>query len=62
MAGQGVSQDELDRRRRKRTFKLTLEELSVELSNEEGLRRLESITDEEWQAAVEEDGGGSDAS
>jgi len=57
MADNELSQEERDARRRRRTLKMTLAELTAELANEDGLRRLREITDEEWQAAVDRDGG-----
>lgn len=52
-----TEQDKKDERRRKRSLKLTKERLARVLSNKDGLRRLVSISDEEWQAAVDADVG-----
>ena len=50
--------DELNKqedKRRKATYEQTLEELDQTLSNADGLKRLLEITDEEWQAAEDQD-------
>jgi len=52
-----TDQDKQDELRRKRSLKLTKERLKRVLSNEDGIRRLRAISDEEWQAAVDADAG-----
>ncbi len=48
-------QDEADRKARKKSFKITLDVVTVLTDNSDGLARVAGITDEEWQAAVDED-------
>jgi len=50
--------NELDDKQRKKMLQQTIKEVTAMLANEQGLRRLLAITDEEWQEAVDEDAGG----
>ena len=47
-----------DKRERARLRRQTQKQVREMLSIEDGLARLRAISDEEWQAAVEEDQGG----
>ena len=47
--------DASDRRRRARLLKLSMENIARVLSNDDGLRRLAEIADDEWIAAQDDD-------
>lgn len=49
--------DELDRKARLRSLKITTEAVSAVTDNADGLARLKAVTDEEWAAAVAADEG-----
>lgn len=49
------------RKRRKRMYQRSLTDLGRVLSNEDGIRRLLDISDDEWQGAQAQDGEGEDA-
>jgi hypothetical protein len=49
--------NELDDKQRKEMMRQTVKEIVVMLANAKGFKRLVGITDEEWQEAVDRDGG-----
>lgn len=49
------------RKRRKRMYKRSVEDLHRVLSNEDGIRRLLDLSDDEWAGAEAADGEGEDA-
>ena len=48
-------QNEADRKARKKSYKQTLVTVTALTDNSDGRERLLALTDEEWQAAVDED-------
>lgn len=50
-----TTQDQLDKRRRRKSLKVTVDALKAALDNSDGFKRLTGLTDEEWDKAQGED-------